>query len=68
MGFAVRGADKRWRSGIVPFRIHSSIQNNAASRQAVQAAINHWNANTCLQLVRRGSERDFVEFIEHSSA
>jgi len=68
MGFAIKSADRRWPRGIVPFVIHSSIRNNAASLAVVQGAINHWNANTCLQLVARGRERDFVEFREHASA
>ncbi len=68
MGFAIEGADRRWRNGIIPFVIHSSIRNNATSLSAVRAAINHWNSRTCLQLVARRGESDFVEFREHASA
>ena len=53
MGLAIQSAARRWPRGIVPFVIHSSIQNNAASLAAVQGAIGHWNTRTCLRLVPR---------------
>jgi hypothetical protein len=68
MGFAIEDASRRWPSGIVPFVIDASIGNNAASLAAVQSAISHWNLKTCLQLVPRNGERDFVTFQEHASA
>lgn len=68
MGLATRSVSRRWRNGVIPFIIHSSIRNVPASLTAVQGAINHWNANTCLQFIPRTSQTDFVEFREHATA
>ena len=68
MAFAVNGANKPWRGGIVPFVIHSSIANDPPSLAEVRETIDHWNSRTCLQIVPHQAEPDFVEFKKHDSA
>lgn len=53
----------RWTGGVVPYVVSSGLANP----NRVTDAVEHWNANTLIRLVPRGSEANFVEFVQVSS-
>jgi hypothetical protein len=61
-GRAVIGdASKLWPGGVVPFEIHADV--DPAGVNDINAAIQHWEANTGIDFVPRNGQGDYVEFV-----
>jgi hypothetical protein len=66
MGFATSNASRRWRRHVVPFVIDDSVRENPQNVEAVELAVEMWNAGSCLRFrPKRDSDVDFVEFVRH---
>ena len=57
-------AEGLWPGGIIPYVIEPGFTEEAL--QDIQAAIDHWNAQTVLTLTPRTAEPDFVRFLPES--
>lgn len=62
MGHAIADSKYRWPNGRIPYEIDPHLLSNTNAATAVRQAIEHWNNNTIIQLVRRGDETDYVYF------
>ena len=56
-GVAIVGTKFRWPKGVVPYVIKDS-----SLTATVQAAVNHWEANTPFRFVKRTTQTDYVSF------
>lgn len=61
---------KAWSYGVIPYHLHDNLTPSA--RQAVLAAINHWNSVSSITLVAKDqntltNNSDFVEFVDGPS-
>ncbi|MFI5954913.1 M12 family metallopeptidase [Cryptosporangium sp. NPDC051539] len=61
---AIGGQSFRWPDGVIPYEISPSLPS--AQRDAVAAAVEHWNSSTRLSVVPRTSEADYVRFVPGS--
>jgi hypothetical protein len=63
----IDGFGKRWPNATIPFEINSNV--TAAGRTNIQAAIDHWQANTQIRFrPRTASDSNFVEFVRGTVA
>ncbi|MGN7392804.1 M12 family metallopeptidase, partial [Peribacillus frigoritolerans] len=62
MGFAIADSNRRWPNGRIPYEIDPHLLSNTGAATAVRQAIEHWNNNTIIQLVRRKNEADYLYF------
>src|SRR5205823_10525985 len=61
---ARNGARWLWPGGVIPFTIHETVPAGAPLRQAIQAALTHWQTRTRIRFVPRPpQQRDGVEFV-----
>lgn len=63
-GCIIVGASYRWPDGVIPYRIASSLTN----QQRVTDAIRHWERNTSIRFVVRGTQSDYVEFVSSADS
>jgi hypothetical protein len=56
MGLAIAGAQYRWPNRKIPY----SLEPGLGCRDAVAAAIAHWNSKSCIRFVPRAAEADYV--------
>lgn len=57
-GAGIKGEQYRWDGRIVPYEIDPALPNPAR----VIAAIEHWNARTCLRFVQRTDQPNWLRF------
>lgn len=57
----ITGSDKRWDGNTVPYEVSGDLEDTVATR--IDAAIDHWEANTSLRFVERSSQFAYVEFV-----
>ena len=58
-GCVIVGASYRWPDGVIPYRISAGLTN----QRRVTDAIRHWERNTAIRFVVRGTQSDYVEFV-----
>jgi hypothetical protein len=57
MGLAISGAKYRWPNRTIPYVLAPDL----VCRNESEAAIAHWNANSCIRLIPRTNEADFAQ-------
>nr|AYV97265.1 zinc metalloproteinase nas-13 [Anisakis simplex] len=57
-GNALRDRRRRWKDGIVPFTVSRNF--NADQRAIIAAAIADYHKYTCIKLVNRNKEKDYI--------
>ncbi|WP_241139344.1 M12 family metallopeptidase [Bacillus mycoides] len=62
MGNAIANSKYRWPNGRIPYEIDPHLLSNTDAATAVRQAVEHWNNNTIIQLVRRDDETDYLYF------
>jgi hypothetical protein len=64
LGLAIKGAGYRWPDATVPYVIDPTLAARSRTK-VIEEAINHWNANTIIQLrVRRPLDSSWVRFVD----
>ncbi|CAB4020316.1 zinc metallo ase nas-15-like, partial [Paramuricea clavata] len=53
----------RWPGGIFYYRLTSGITSQSKAVTAIRAAMQEWEAKTCIQFRERTNEPAFVEFV-----
>ncbi|XP_027056315.1 zinc metalloproteinase nas-15-like [Pocillopora damicornis] len=56
--------NRQWPNGIVPYNIHSSLATQPKARKAIQAGMDLWSSQTCIQFVQRTDEKAYIEFFK----
>ena len=54
--------DWKWDYGKIPYRLHLGIETNPVLKKRVEDAVKMINDNTVLNIVKRGSEEDYIQF------
>jgi hypothetical protein len=63
VGFVINDLSKRWQGGRIPYDINAGVfPPGSANRQAVQQAIDTWNATSDVTLTPRQGQGDFALF------
>ena len=57
----VASGTQLWPGGVIPYTLDPNFQPD--QEQSIQSAINQWNTNTPIQLQRRTSQENYVEFV-----
>ena len=64
MGCAIRGRNRRWPNGVIPFFFDTGdFPAESNQRQIVQRAIDHWNTNSVINLIPHTDQKDWVRFV-----
>ncbi len=64
MGCAIRGRNRRWPNGVIPFVFDTGdFPAESNQRQIVQRAIDHWNTNSVINLIPHTDQKDWVRFV-----
>ena len=53
----------KWPDGVVPYELSAEIASNTRAISEINAAIKDYSKHTCVKLVLRTSETDYVKFI-----
>lgn len=56
MGLAIAGAQFRWPNRTIPYAVDPGLGCEAEA----EAAVEHWNRNSCIRFVPRADEPDYV--------
>lgn len=65
----IRTDSSHWPKGRIPYEINSTdFPPGSSERTSVVSAITVWNDQTLLQLLPRGTEADFIEFVLASNS
>ncbi|XP_069950740.1 zinc metalloproteinase nas-4-like [Cherax quadricarinatus] len=59
---AIITLNRRWPNGVIPYVISSSY--NTQERGTIAMAINQYHKNTCIRLVPRTIERDYIHILK----
>nr|XP_045603957.1 zinc metalloproteinase nas-4-like [Procambarus clarkii] len=59
---AIINLSRRWPNGVIPYVISSSYNNH--ERGTIAMAINQYHKNTCIRLVPRTVERDYIHILK----
>ncbi|MGI9596857.1 MAG: M12 family metallopeptidase [Acidimicrobiales bacterium] len=60
-GVILTSTRRAWPNGVLPYTLASGTSSSAAAN--IQAAIDHWEANTSIRFVARSNQNDYVEFV-----
>jgi len=52
--------DNKWRNGIIPYELHSSLTKKVLS--SIKKAVKEFKKYTCIRFVRRKSQKDYILF------